>query len=577
MRQWKQSAKGLILAMVLAVGLCGMAHATPGDVNGDDAVSLEDAVISLQAGAGLTELEIDVDGDWDIGGDDAVGLAEAVYAMRDVAENSGEGDTFTNSLGMTFVRIPAGTFMMGSPEDELGARSNEWPRHQVTLSQDFYMMTTEVTQAQWEAVMGSNPSYFDTCGVDCPVEYVSWNDIQDFIAALNAMDGRIYRLPTEAEWEYAARAGTTTAFYNGGITELYCGLDPNLDAIGWYCGNDDVDGSSTTHPVARKQPNAWGLYDMSGNVWEWCQDWYGTYPTGAVSDPGGPSTGSYRVLRGGSLYNVAPYCRSAYRRHRNPSDRYDSSGFRLALSPSSDTLTDNSGLGMTFVRIPAGTFTMGSPTDEPGRDSDETQHQVTLTQDFYMMTTEVTQTQWEAVMGSNPSYYDSCGGDCPVETVSWNDIQDFIAALNAMDGRIYRLPTEAEWEYAARAGTTTAFYNGRITETGCTPLDPNLDAIGWYCGNADSTTHPVAQKQPNAWGLYDMSGNVYEWCQDWHGPYPTGAVMNPTGPADGSYRVLRGGGWRDFARNCRSADRNRFNPSDRHFNHGFRLAVSPSQ
>jgi formylglycine-generating enzyme required for sulfatase activity len=245
-----------------------------------------------------------------------------------------------------------------------------------------------------------------------------------------------------------------------------------------------------------------------------------------------------------------------------------------------DTFTNS--LGMTFVRIPAGTFMMGSPPDEPGRDEEETQHQVTLTQDFYMMTTEVTQDQWEAVMGSNPSYSDPCGGNCPVETVSWNEVQDFIAALNAVDGRTYRLPREAEWEYAARAGTTTAFYNGMITVSDyCAPLDPNLDQIGWYCGNDPSdgstTSHPVAQKQPNAWGLYDIAGNVYEWCQDWYGNYPTGAVSDPTGPADGSYRVLRSGSYGSGARYCRSANRRNYSPSLHSRYYGFRLALSPGQ
>ena len=240
---------------------------------------------------------------------------------------------FTNSLGMEFVRIPAGTFMMGSPTDEPGRLSDE-TQHQVTLTRDYYMMTTEVTQAQWEDVMGGNPSFFSDCGGDCPVETVSWEDIQDFILALNASEGQTYRLPTEAEWEYAARAETTTAFYNGGITNTGCTpLDPNLNQIGWYCGNDNVDGNSTTHPVAQKQPNDWGLYDMSGNVWEWCQDWYGSYLDGAVTDPTGSDTGSDRVLRGGSWYDNARDCRSAYRLSYTPSDPKNIFGFRLALSP----------------------------------------------------------------------------------------------------------------------------------------------------------------------------------------------------------------------------------------------------
>ncbi len=245
-------------------------------------------------------------------------------------------------------------------------------------------------------------------------------------------------------------------------------------------------------------------------------------------------------------------------------------------NPAGETITDTSGLGMTLVRIPAGTFMMGSPEDEPGRYWDEKQHQVTLTRDYYMMTTEVTQAQWEAVMGENPSWFKNCGGNCPVEDVSWDDVQVFITSLNAMEGRTYRLPTEAEWEYAARAGSTTALYNGPIQILGYRNA-PALDPIAWYGGNSgvsyagawDSSgwsekqynhnragTHPVAQKQPNAWGLYDMSGNVWEWCQDWYGDYPDGAVVDPEGADTGSSRVIRGGGWYGNARYCRSAYRN---------------------
>ncbi len=234
----------------------------------------------------------------------------------------------------------------------------------------------------------------------------------------------------------------------------------------------------------------------------------------------------------------------------------------------------NSNLGMTFKSISAGTFTMGSPSSELGRGSDEVQHQVTLTNDFYIMTTEVTQKQWTDVMGSNPSYFTACGENCPVERVSWNDIQTFITAMNARGESTYRLPTEAEWEYAARAGSTTAFTNGDITQAGTDPIDPNLDAMGWYGGNANSTTHPVAQKQANAWGLYDMHGNVFEWCQDWYGDYPTTDVTDPTGASTGSYRVLRGGSFSSYALFCRSADRYIGTPGVSGVNVGFRLVVS---
>jgi formylglycine-generating enzyme required for sulfatase activity len=268
----------------------------------------------------------------------------------------------------------------------------------------------------------------------------------------------------------------------------------------------------------------------------------------------------------------------------------------VEVRPGSEIFTNS--IGMKFSLIPAGSFVMGSPAGtgdsthrpiwpaEAGRGGDERQHVVTLTDAFYMQTTEVTQGQWGQVMGSNPSHFSSCGSDCPVEMVSWYDAQNFIDALNARENRTncdttpntcYSLPSESQWEYAARGGTVSAFYNGGITNTGCTPLDPNLDAIGWYCGNAVSTTHPVAQKEPNNWGLYDMSGNVWEWCNDWYGTYPDGPVDDPTGGGTASFRVIRGGGWYDSARYARSAYRHDNTPGYRDYGLGFRLGLPPGQ
>ncbi len=219
-------------------------------------------------------------------------------------------------------------------------------------------------------------------------------------------------------------------------------------------------------------------------------------------------------------------------------------------------------LGAKFVLIPAGTFTMG------GSGTGERQRQVTISKPFYMQTTEVTQGQWKQVMGRNPSNFTNCGDDCPVESVSWNDVQIFINKLNRMEKTVtYRLPIEAEWEYAARAGTTTEYSFGNSED--------NLATYAWYDKNAGNQTHPVGQKMPNAWGLYDMHGNVWEMCQDWKKDYPPGSVMDPTGPKLGGFRVDRGGSWGNGASFCRSAYRGVSNPDLRNYRLGFRLAKTP--
>ena len=283
-----------------------------------------------------------------------------------------EPKTITNSIGMKLVLIPAGTFTMGSPPSEEGF--NDERQHEVTLTQDYYLGAFEVTQAQYEKVMGINPSYFEWYEVverhpktgrvvnddssNHPVEMVSWEDAVEFCDKLSALPeekraGRVYRLPTEAEWEYACRAGSKTAYSFGESSrslgdyawfyEKRAGETPSVDEMASNAIFLILSGerrsfgerrSRETHPVGQKQPNAWGLYDMHGNVWEWCSDWYGPYPGGSSTDPTGPQSGSFRVYRGGSWHYNAAGCRSAFRGRGYPSYRDDYRGFRVALNSS---------------------------------------------------------------------------------------------------------------------------------------------------------------------------------------------------------------------------------------------------
>ena len=227
--------------------------------------------------------------------------------------------TITNSIGMELVLIPAGEFKMGSPSGEEGRFDSEGPVHTVKIEKAYYLGKYEVTQAQWREVMGSSPSYFK--GDDLPVEKVSWNDAQEFVRKLNEMEGTDkYRLPSEAEWEYAARAGTTTRYSFGND-------ESDLSDYAWYKGNS----GSKTHPVGKKKPNAWGLYDMHGNVWEWVQDWCHSNYDGAPTDGSAWEIGSSsnRVFRGGSWYGFARICRPAFRNNRDPGHRDSDLGFRL--------------------------------------------------------------------------------------------------------------------------------------------------------------------------------------------------------------------------------------------------------
>jgi len=252
---------------------------------------------------------------------------------------------------------------------------------------------------------------------------------------------------------------------------------------------------------------------------------------------------------------------SAYRAYLNsyPSGRHVSEArerIEVLTEPRQGQIWRESVTGMEFVWIPAGEFLMGSNS---GDDDERSVHRVAI-DGFWMGKHEVTQRQWEKVKGFNPSASYARGDNYPVQCVSWIDVQDFINRLNSQTGKNFRLPTEAEWEYACRAGTTSDRYGF-------------LSNIAWWYNNSHEKAHPVGQKDPNDWGLYDMLGNVWEWCSDWYGDYTSGFVRNPQGPSSGSERVIRGGSsFSVYADYVRSANRAKFRPSGRNYNGGFRLA-----
>jgi formylglycine-generating enzyme required for sulfatase activity len=616
----------------------------------------------------------------------------------------------TNSIGMKLVLIPPGEFMMGSPkeliEDELKTHGDEpWykdhlpgegPRHRVRITRPFYLGMYEVTQGEYERVIGKNPSKFSATGKGkdkvagqdtkrFPVEQVSWEEAAEFCRKLSDLPeekaaGRTYRLPSEAQWEYACRAGTAGRYSfslgRSGLSREH--EEKALSDYGWFGSN----AGDMPHAVGERKPNAWGLYDMHGNVWELCHDWYDRdyYAISPLDDPGGPPAGSCRVDRGGSWTDPAWHCRSACRDLYLPELGHDNLGFRASLvlpdtvaerakmGPSNDAAQPPGGstankpspappapnpqspipppavgglvgadgkwqlppgapfpavapfdaakakehqegwakhlrvpveitnsIGMKLVLIPPGEFQMGSPKelieeemrlyggDGWYRDllpGEGPQHRVRITRPYWLGVTAVTQEEYQRVMGSNPSKFP---GDPkrPVEQVSWGEAVEFCRRLSELPGekaakQRYGLPTEAQWEYACRAGSTGRW----CFSTQRNPLPRVVEGeilgeYGWFNANTDVPTHPVAQKQANAWGLHDMYGNVWEWCEDWYDRdfYAKSAIDDPTGASGGARRVLRGGGWRYPAGICRSASRDCFEPGNRDGHLGFRAAL----
>lgn len=624
--------------------------------------------------------------------------------------------SFTNSTGMSFVRIEAGQFETTAPFTRT-----------VELTHPFFMGIYCVTQRQFESIMGFNPSVFPNRAIrslayeNYPVTNVSWQQANDFCNLLNEqpeekLKGRSYRLPTEAEWEYSCRSGSK-GLYSINPTEN------QLSAYAHYLNCIDkkpIDGSfledlqfAKNNPltklpwddflmpleVGKKKPNSWGLFDMHGNVWEWCLDVFGEKFQDLEIDPKGPIRGSHRVIRGGCFASTAEMCSNISRQYRTPGYSHSSIGFRVILeleksptrafkqkskfvnfrkykSGEQKTETIVNSLGMTLVGIPPGKFTMGSlretdPTLNDGRLSkisalpmkmhelerfarysiagssdpeigldvsykySQQIHEVSLTKPFYISSHLVTQEQYELVMGKNPSRFKKPKN--PVESVTWFEATEFCRRLSTLDdeakaNRVYRLPTEAEWEYVCRCDSDDDYcfgshveslsdYAWYVVNSGKKQLD-NIDLlqeslyektlVGYGCSPQE-----VGQKMPNAIEVFDMHGNVCEWCADWADHYedvipedvktkvkrqsfryaidPAEAVSDqvvsrqpktwsssdfyglevtdPKGPASGKAKIIRGGSWCGDAERCRSSYRGDMQPDRSNDSIGFRIVM----
>ncbi|MCF0159202.1 MAG: SUMF1/EgtB/PvdO family nonheme iron enzyme [Bacteroidaceae bacterium] len=474
--------------------------------------------------------------------------------------------TFTvKGVSFEMVNVEGGTFDMGSndPDAAFDAKSV----HSVTLS-DYSIGKTVVTQALWQVVMGNNPSNFK--GDNLPIEKVSWCDCQEFIRKLNVLTGKTFRLPTEAEWEFAAKGGNKSKGYK------YSGSD-NIDNVAWYKDNS----GNTTHPVATKQPNELGIYDMSGNVWEWCSDWYGNYDSCSQRNPNGPDSGFFfRVSRGGGWSYETGSCGVSNRDGSDPSDRGNELGLRLVLSNEKSLVTESAvkkdivitspvaksvekvehvsrtartfaplkfnvnGVSFEMIIVDGGTFQMGS--NDPNAYNDEKPVHTETVSIFGIGKTQVTQELWEAVMGSKPRNFES--KKCPVYSVYWDDCNEFIRKLNNLTGKKFRFPTEAEWEFAARGGNLSKGYKYSGSD--------NVEEVAWYCPYASGPA-PVAWKKPNELGIYDMSGNVFEWCAERDRYYG---------------HKYRGGCWGLGPKDCRSTSRGHNSYGFIEY-HGLRLAL----
>ena len=530
------------------------------------------------------------------------GGAERTEVTLTVLERTQEGETTTMFLPggaeIEMVWIEPGTFMMGSPEDEPGRDSDEGPVHEVTITRGFYLGKYELTQEQWESVMGTRPwegRDYVKVNADHPSVYISWDDMQALTATLNEVEGvEVYRLPTEAEWEYACRAGTTTPW-------SFEGNESQLVEYAWYRDNAWDIGERYAHEVGTKLPNPWGLYDMHGNVWEWCQDWYGPYLSSAQVNPTGPSTGSNRVLRSGLFEDYARGVRSASRNSESPGGRLY---FGARLLREEDPYAPSGGNGSSssgpegMVLIPAGTFQMGDAIGD-GESRERPVHDVYLDA-FYIDKYEVTNAQYCEFLNAagnqsegGAAWLDIVESYCPItenggEFVPKIGYQNHpVLAVTWQGAKAYcewfgkRLPTEAEWERAARGGLEGKRYSWGDAEpdgSQCNFADRSSPYV-WGDKNADdgySETAPVGSYPPNGYGLYDMIGNVCEWCSDWcFRTYTTDSVINPVGPNRGTQRMIRGDTYHGAPPTLRVSFRYGHGPEDSRGDAGFRCVRTP--
>ena len=610
------------------------------DVNLDGEVNIADinAVIHAILG-GIEGSSHDVNRDGEVNIGDINTLVDRILGD----EHQDEHLVFNvGNASFKMIRVDGGTFMMGNNS----GKSNEKPVHEVTLS-PYYIGETEVTQALWRAAGCINRSYYKNSKL--PVHDVMWLECQEFIRRLNVLTGYRFSLPTEAQWEFAARGGNESKDYP------YAGSD-DIGSVAWYHDNSNVDGT-WMHEVATKQPNELGLYDMSGNAMEWCLDRYYAYSGGAQVDPAWPGAEDDSddcVVRGGSCFTAANECRITARDFCWNELREVHNGLRLALQDdrpvalgvSEDnvemmegevatvSITNGSGSyhascsdgnvaasyiedsklyivamwsgtatftiwddqsdlqarvlvrvgkectvgNVTFKMMPVegGTFMMGNTREQDvstvnGLESPEPVHEVTLSS-YSIGQTEVTQKLWTAVMGYNPSYFINPQG--PVEDMSWDECQEFISRLSELTGLHFRLPTEAEWEFAARGGNRSKHYRYSGSRY--------LNEVAWNEDNAHNGQggglygpQTVALLLPNELGLYDMSGNIRELCHDWYAPYSAEPQTNPKGPETGDKRVIRGGSFADDGNECSCAGRRHTYswPFDGGNLVGFRLAM----